>query len=104
MNEIELLREACTASSQSAVAKKIGYSPTVVNLVLKGTYMGDMDKVKRLIRLRLGRTTISCPVLGEIDHARCSAEQNKDFSMSNSQTVRLFKACRVCAYNIKRSS
>lgn len=99
MNELDLLKRACDKSSQASVAKKIGYSPAVVNLVLKGTYTGDMEKVRRMIRMRLGTNHVECPVLGQIDTAECTEHQTRPFSMSNSHRVRMFKACQTCPFN-----
>lgn len=101
-DEITLLEKACAQSSQAAVARKLGYSPAVVNLVLKGTYTGDLNKVKRIIKVRLGTSHIECPVLGKISTDECTKEQGKPFSASNSHRVRLFKACRSCPFNTKR--
>lgn len=102
MDEIQLLKEACDNTSQSSVAKKIGYSPTVVNLVLKGSYTGDMNKVRRVIRTRLGISHVDCPILGVIENEKCVTEQSKPFSSANSHRVRMFKACMNCPFNTKR--
>ena len=108
MTELELLKQACDESSQAKVAKLIGYSTTVVNQVLKGIYGGDyggdIDKVNRSIRMRLTKSTVACPMLGEIDNVRCTSEQTKPFSTENSHAVRMFKACRKCPFNTQRKS
>lgn len=103
MDEISLLKKACEETNQAKVAKKIGYSTTVVSLVLKGKYTGDMDKIKHTIRTRLGNSSVNCPILGEIENDRCLKEQSKPFSSASSHSVRMFKACMNCQYNTKRS-
>lgn len=104
MMELDLLRKACAETSQAAVAKRLGYSATVVNLVLKGTYTGNLDRVLDVVRLRLGKTHVSCPVLGELEISECAAHQTRPFSMANSHRLRMFKACQNCGFNTSKRS
>ncbi len=100
--ELSLLKKACSETSQVAVARKIGYSPAVVNLVLKGTYKGDLNKVYRTISVHLSRSNVSCPILGDITTDKCTKQQRLPFSSSNSHRSRMFKACLNCPLNTKR--
>jgi len=102
MMELEILKQACKETSQAAVARKLGYSATTVNLVLKDKYTGDIEKVYRTIKVRLGKSNVECPVLGEISSSKCAEEQAKPFSTANAQRVQLFKSCRTCPFNTKR--
>lgn len=102
MTELELLQKACATEPQKAVAKRLGYSPAVINLFLKGKYTGDVEKFKRVVKQRLSKPFVDCPVLGEIKHADCQRNQTMPFSAANSQRVKLFKACHECKFNLKK--
>lgn len=104
MIELELLQNECKQESQASVAKRLGYSPAVINLFLKGKYTGDVEKLKRVIKQRLSKPYVECPIVGEIKHAECSRNQSMPFSAANSQRARLFKACQNCPYNIRKGS
>lgn len=96
MNEpwIETLRQACAGSSQAAVAKRIGYSPTVVNQVLKGGYPGDLQRVQRAVEGALMGITVDCPVIGDMPRQRCIEHQRSPFRATSHMAVQLYDACR----------
>jgi DNA transposition AAA+ family ATPase len=91
---IARLRAECGRTSQTAVARKIGYSPTVVNRILKGNYEGDLQAVQKAIEGALMGATVNCPVLQEIAANRCLEIQNQPFAATNPERVRLYRACR----------
>ncbi|MGA9722692.1 MAG: helix-turn-helix transcriptional regulator [Candidatus Binatus sp.] len=91
---IARLRAECERTSQTAVAKLIGYSPTVVNRILKGNYEGDAAAVQKAIEGALMGATVMCPVLREIAANRCLEIQGQPFAATNPTRVALFKACR----------
>jgi DNA-binding transcriptional regulator YdaS (Cro superfamily) len=91
---LEALRQACALSTQSAVAKRIGYSAQVVNQVLKGVYAGDVNRVERAIEGALLNASVECPVVGEIPQQRCVEHQRSPFRATNDAAVQLFHACR----------
>ena len=91
---IEILRAACTAGSQREMARKIGYSVTVVSQVLGGTYKGDLARVKAAVEGALMQTEVECPVCGVIPRQRCVEHQRKPFMHTSPMRVALFKACR----------
>lgn len=97
-----ILQDACKQSTQRSVANKIGYSATTINLVLRGTYKGDIRAVENAVRKKLMCATITCPVLGQITAEECSDNHTKPFSASSSARVRLFKACKNCAFNTRK--
>jgi hypothetical protein len=94
--EVLALADACNASTASAVAARIGYSPAVVSHVLSAKYRGDMTAVFARIRGALMAETVACPVLGEIGTDRCLIEQRRPFAATNSTRARLFHACKTC--------
>lgn len=99
---IDVLRQECEGNSLRTVGAKIGYSSATVSLVLKGTYKGDLKAVEKAVTLKLMRSSIPCPVLGEITASDCSGHQAKPFTSASSASVRLYRACRTCPFNTKR--
>jgi hypothetical protein len=98
---IRILRAHCARSSQVRVAEQIGYSSTVVNQVLKGTYPGNWEKVRASVEGALMGATVDCPVIGEIPRNRCIDHQNRrQFAATNPLRVRLHRACRTCEHNL----
>lgn len=91
---IRVLAEACDCRSQKRVAEEIGYSATVINQVLKGTYKGDLHAVEQAVRGALLAYTIECPVLGELRAHHCLEYQRQPFANTNPQRIRLYQACR----------
>jgi hypothetical protein len=94
--EVLALAEACNASTQAAVAARVGYSAGAISSVLRNKYAGDLVAVRARIRGALMAETVICPVLGEIGRDRCMAEQRRPFAATNSTRARLFHACRAC--------
>lgn len=89
------------SASQVAAARKIGYSPALVNKVLKNTYTGDLAAVRESVIRGLSDETVDCPALGCIDGDTCIRWQNTPFSGANHQLVTMFRACRNCPNRIK---
>jgi hypothetical protein len=96
---VNTLAQECDATSQAKIAKRIGYTPAVVSLVLQNKYPGNLKNVEKAVRLALMAGTVICPILGEIAEVECDRSQKQPFLSTNSMRVRLFKACRKCEYN-----
>lgn len=82
--------------SQRKVGDEIGYSPGVVNQVLRNRYPGDLAKIEEKVRGRYMGKTVACPVLEEIPRDRClqhQATKQQDIGV-NPTRVRLWRACR----------
>lgn len=94
-----LHRAVADAGSQSAVARRIGYSPAAVSQVLSGKYGGDMATMLARVEEVYGSRQVLCPVLGAIALSRCAMERRTPFSASNPVRVRLFRACKTCSNN-----
>lgn len=95
---VEVLALECDRSTQSAVAKRLNRSATLVSNVLRNKYSGDMAAVEDVVRgVFMGRS-VTCPALGNISTAACRdwRAKGKTFSNENSERVRMFKACRNC--------
>ncbi|WP_261398087.1 hypothetical protein [Maritimibacter alkaliphilus] len=95
---IRTLAQACADSSQNQVARRLGYSSTVVSLVLRNKYVGDIVGVELAVRGTFENLCIACPVLGEIPLLDCRDWQQKarTYSNENSMRVRMFRACNRC--------
>lgn len=89
------LAEACNATTQSAVGKRIGYSGSTVSQVLSDTYRnGDMVRIESVVRGALMAETVHCPILQDIGRDICLGWQKRPFSTANSNAVRMYQACR----------
>jgi hypothetical protein len=90
------LEAACKATSQAAVADRLGVSATTISHVRNGKYRGSLTTVEQRIRGVLLKQSVSCPVLGEIKNHICLEHQNRPqkFAMVNAQYMKMFRACR----------
>ena len=89
-----VLAEACDGSSQTAIAKRLGYSSTVVSQVISRTYSGDVRRVEQAVRGALMAETVMCPVLDEIKRDVCLAHQKRKFDATSALGARIYWACR----------
>lgn len=97
---IEVLRSAVAQSSQTRVARKIGYSNSVISYVLAGTYTGDLKRVQAAVEGALMNAQVECPILGLISRAKCVEIQRRPFTPTNPLNVQLYRACRSgCAHS-----
>lgn len=95
------LAAACDASSQNAVAKRIGYSAAAVSNVLRNRYCADTHGIEQAVRVLLGEGPVECPAIGRITNADCAAwrEKAKTLSSGNPLRVQMRAACRNCERN-----
>jgi len=91
-----VLASACDASTQSAVAKKLGVSSAMINTALKNTYTGRMDKLEARVRGELLNEKVRCPVLGDITKRKCLDAQGRSYAATNAMRVELRRACPRC--------
>jgi hypothetical protein len=97
---IVALAEACAKSSQSAVAKKVGYSAPTISAVLGNSYRGDMNRVETMVRGALIGETVMCPALGTMPKNECLDWQAKPYAATSSHRVAMYRACRDgCPYS-----
>lgn len=94
---VSQLAAACDepGSSQAAMAGKIGRSASLVNMVLRNRYTGNLDNVRDRV-LTVLQKAVECPVLGEIDGNECLEWQSKPYNGANHMLVRMFRACLNC--------
>lgn len=95
------LASECEATSQNAVAKRLGRSASLISTVLRAKYPGDMEAVEDIVRGALMSATLSCPVLGDLPTHICRSwrDKAKHFSGHNALRVTMFRACHRCPRN-----
>jgi len=100
-----VLAETCQKSTQSAVAKRLSYSPAVVSAVLSNSYQkGDMAKLEQMVRGALMAETVVCPMLGDVARNVCLDWQSKPYSPTSSHRVTMYRACRDGCHNSRIST
>lgn len=97
---IEQLRTEAAQTSQNKAGARIGYSGSVVNQVLKGTYKGDLSSVEQAVRGALMGAIVDCPVVGDLPRNRCIDYQRRSstFAATNPMRVQLHRACPTCKH------
>lgn len=99
-DRVQLLVEAVRAQGgQPKVAKMLGYSTATVSLVLNDKYSGDMEKFLTRVEEVFGDRIVDCPLLGEILLGKCVEERRRPFSTANPTRVKLYRTCKLCAFN-----
>ena len=98
---IQALDEACKASSQGAVARRLGVSSSAVCAMLKGTYQADTYRMETRVRGALMAETVECPLLGELPTDQCVEEQGMGFHL-NPHRASLYIACKTCPNAISK--
>jgi DNA-binding transcriptional regulator YdaS (Cro superfamily) len=91
---VRALAAACAGTTQAAVARRLGYSASVVNQVIRGSYKGDLARVEAVVRGAFMSECVVCPILGEIGRDVCLAHQRRGFDASSSVRAQLYHACR----------
>ncbi|WP_291295351.1 hypothetical protein [Elioraea sp.] len=96
---IDVLATACDATSQTAVAQRLGISGSAVNAALRNRYPAETVRIEQRVRGVLMRATVACPVLGELASDLCLEWQGKaeTFQDTGQLRRRMFAACRRCA-------
>lgn len=95
-DSLQLLREACEETSQAEVARKLGYCPSAINQVLKGTYPAPQNILAKVEKEYRRSATINCPILGPITPGKCIENRNRPFAATNPTRVALFRRCPIC--------
>jgi hypothetical protein len=93
---VRMLAERCNSLGQSKAAGRIGYSPSLVNQVLKNKYGGNLSRVQCCVERAFKTQTVTCPVLGEIGGSLCLKHQAAKPNTTNHMAVALYRACRRC--------
>ncbi|GGI81972.1 transcriptional regulator [Shewanella hanedai] len=92
-NWVAILAEQASAHGQEGVAKKLGISKAVVSLLINQKYLGDLERMKRLVEGAYMHRMVECPIVGLIPMHLCDRHQSNK-STSNPVRLRLYRACR----------
>jgi len=95
---VEALARKCDQQSQAAVARELQRSPSLVNLVLKARYPGDLASVEELVRGAFMNGMVACPALGPLRQDECVhwREKARKFQSGNPLRTRMYRACQGC--------
>lgn len=97
---VETLARACDADSQSAVATRVGLSPSAINSVVRGRYPASTDRIEQLVRGHLMSAVVPCPVLGDLQADLCQEWQGRATRAPASAFHRRMAAgCRACPHS-----
>ncbi|MGF1723340.1 helix-turn-helix domain-containing protein [Photobacterium nomapromontoriensis] len=93
---LDVLRQELEVSgrSQNQLAAELGVSPSLLSQMLRGTYPGSTEMLQISVEGILMHREVMCPIKGSIPVNECAGHQNKPFSSSNRERVKLYRACR----------
>lgn len=91
---VEALARACDESSQSKVARRIGYSAATLSYVLNARYSGDLGAVEQAVKGALMAETVACPLVGSLAADTCLNHQKAPWAPHNPQRIAFYRACR----------
>ncbi len=95
-DRMDLLRAKCEETTQAAVARQLEYSASTINQALKGSYQGDLTNLLARVEEVFGKSTVICPVLGQITLGKCAEHRRRPFAATNPLRVQLYRACQTC--------
>lgn len=95
------LATECARSSQSAVARRLEVSTTMVNQTLRKKYPGDLTRIEDLVRGVYMSGEVACPALGVIGANVCRQwrDRSRQFISVNRERVLMYRACNACPRN-----
>lgn len=103
---IAALAEACRREPQTAVARRLEYSASVVSQVLANTYKGDIRRIEAIVRGALMGETVACAVLGpDLARHACVSASEREMGGKHTATAltRAYRAeCPRCPHFIGR--
>ena len=98
---VAVLAAECQRSSQTAVAKRLEVSLTMVNQTLRQKYPGDLSRIEDLVRGHYMAAVVDCPAKGQIAANVCRMwrDRSQHFVPVNHERVLMFRACAACPRN-----
>lgn len=98
---VEALARACEETSQAKTARRLGWSPATISLVLSNAYLGDVAAVEASVRAEILSEVVGCPELGTMPLSSCLEwrEKASNFIPTSGLRGRMFDACRACPRN-----
>jgi hypothetical protein len=98
---VKMLASECARSSQSAVARQLEVSLTMVNQTLRRKYPGDLSRIEDLVRGVYMSAEVACPALGTLPANVCRQwrDRSRQFVSVNRERVLMYRACNACPRN-----
>lgn len=98
---VHVLAAECQRSSQTAVAKRLEVSLTMVNQTLRQKYPGDLSRIEDLVRGHYMAAVVDCPAKGQIAANVCRMwrDRSQHLVPVNHERVLMFRACAACPRN-----
>jgi len=96
---VQRLAEEADRTSQNKVAKKLGYTASLISQIINNRYGAGTEIFEQVVRGRLMAETVECPGLrDDITKDVCLSWRDKarDYSGHNALRVQMFRACRRC--------
>ena len=95
------LARAADASSQVAIAERLGVSPAAINQVLRNRYQAGTHRIEQRVAGLLLAATVECPALGTLAVDLCQENQDRarDFTDTSSHRALMRRACRQCPHS-----
>lgn len=100
---VRALAERADETSQSIVAREVGYSTTAISTIIGNTYAArDTSAFEEAVRASVMREAIICPVFGETSLAQCvewRQHASRPPRTISSLHVQMRVACKACLKN-----
>jgi len=97
------LAQACDASNQVTVARRISYSPPTVSQVISNTYRGDLVRLEAAVSGIYLAATVDCPVRGEMARNVCLEWQERPYTDASRLHTRMYRACKQCPQRVRKA-
>lgn len=91
---VAALCDACDASSQSVVAKKLGYTPSAISQVINAKYDSESPVLEEKVRGMFMSQTVECPITGKLRRHLCQKYQAKKTAASSSTLAAIMRHCK----------
>jgi hypothetical protein len=97
----DILKKEVTKKGPVQVAKELGVSRALIDMVIQGKYSASTENIKRRTENIYGNDgSIHCPVLNNISPDTCaykwSLARKIGLKVGNPETLRLYKQCLKC--------
>jgi len=97
-----ILQKHVDQKGSQAVIRELDISATTLSLVLRGKYQASTDRIEQRVMAIYGTDgKVTCPILGQIEPSKCIDNYQRAQTIrtpGNSQTIRLYMACRKCTF------
>jgi hypothetical protein len=96
------LARACDATSQGAIAERLGKSGGYVSRILNAKYTGSYDEAERQVRAILGGDEVDCPAFGTMPLSTCIRARRRRTPPINTLQRCFAQHCPTCPLNSDR--